>query len=57
MQNLLVVNINKIVEKCQKVINIMRCVSGVEWGSGGISQNQRAVIVNFAPGRPVSCRV
>uniref|UniRef100_A0A671ND64 alpha-mannosidase n=1 Tax=Sinocyclocheilus anshuiensis TaxID=1608454 RepID=A0A671ND64_9TELE len=26
-------HINKIVEKCQKVLNIMRCVSGVEWGA------------------------
>lgn len=25
-------HINKIVEKCQKVLNIMRCISGVEWG-------------------------
>ncbi len=25
-------HVNKMVEKCQKVINIMRCVSGVKWG-------------------------
>lgn len=31
-------HINKIVGKCQKVLNTMRCLSGVEWGAN-LSKN------------------
>uniref|UniRef100_A0A673MAK6 Uncharacterized LOC107721237 n=1 Tax=Sinocyclocheilus rhinocerous TaxID=307959 RepID=A0A673MAK6_9TELE len=30
-------HINKVIEKCQKVLNIMRCVSGVAWGASFLS--------------------
>ena len=34
------VHITKVLDKCKKVLNIMRCLSGMDWGANAASLKQ-----------------